>query len=223
MAAKGVIVEFDFAAMNGADMLFETTKAFLAKLDGIPYDDRIEAQHMAGGNYQGAFAEYFQVVKTKKTAAKAAKDFSDAFGAALDETIPSSVSQGFRNFVKALSGRGVKVVIATRADIGKAALAEAFANIVGPDVVLYHEESTTYGCVKWDVWRRACAANNLRPFSTLAVTGSGNGVKSALLAGMPSMVVVNPRTAYQDCSGADAVVKELNADSAKEAIEILRV
>jgi len=223
MAAKGVIIEFDFAAMNGAELLFETTKSFLQKLDGIPFDERIEAQHLAGCNYQGAFAEYFTLVKTKKTAAKAAKDLTASFAAALSDAIPASVSQGFRNFVKTLAARGVKVVIATRADIAESQVAEAFAPLLGENVVLYHEESTTYGSVKWDVWRRACAANRLHPSITLAVTGSGNGVKSALIAGMASMVVVNPRTAYQDCSGVDAMVKELNLDAAKTALEILRI
>ena len=221
--AKGVIVEFDFAAMDGATMLFETTKNFLDNLDAIPYDERIEAQHMAGCNYQGAFAEYFPIAKTKKTAAKAAKDLTAAFAAVLEREIPKHITQGFRNFVKTLVARGVKVVIATRADVTATGVADAFAQILGPSVVLYHEESTTYGSVKWDVWRRACAANELRPVFALAVTGSGNGVKSALVAGMPSMAVTNPRTAYQDCSGADAVVRELNADAAKEVLKILRV
>ena len=75
---KGVIVEFDFAAMDGANLLFDVTKKFLAGLDNIPFDERIEAQHLAGGNYQGGLAEYFAVVKTKKLAAKAAKDLSAA-------------------------------------------------------------------------------------------------------------------------------------------------
>ena len=55
---KGVIVEFDFAAMDGAGLLFDVTKRFLAALDKIPFDERVEAQYLAGGNYQGALAEY---------------------------------------------------------------------------------------------------------------------------------------------------------------------
>ena len=70
---KGVIVEFDFAAMDGASLLFEVTKKFLAGLDKIPFDERIEAQHLAGGNYQGGLAEYFSVVKTKKIFGKSLK------------------------------------------------------------------------------------------------------------------------------------------------------
>ena len=223
MASKGVIVEFDFAAMDGAGLLFRTASKFLQDLDGIPFDDLAEAKYLAGNNYQGAFAEYFPVVKTKKTAAKAARDLADAFSAALTAEIPKCVTAAFRNFVKALVARGVKVVISTRADIGSEAVQGAFAGMLGDDVVLYREESTTYGSVKWDAWRRACAANGLRSLTTIAVTGSGFGVHAALLAGMGSVAVANPRTDYQDHSGANAVVKELNAEAAKAVIEALRI
>ena len=218
---KGVIVEFDFAAMDGAKLLFTVTKNFLSALDKIPFDERIEAQHLAGGNYQGALAEYFSVVKTKKTAAKAAKDLAAAFKAALNDAVPKAVGTSFKNFVTALASKGVRVVIATRADVET--VRPAFEGILGENVVLYHEASATYGSVKWDAWRRACAMNKLRNFSTIAVTGSGLGVKSALVAGMGSVAVINPHVAYQDFGGADEVVRELNSAAAKAVLEILRV
>ena len=218
---KGVIVEFDFAAMDGAGLLFDTTKKFLTDLDGIPFDEVVEARYMAGYNYHGAFAEYFPVVKTKKTAAKAALDLFTTFEAALNVAVPKSITPGFRNFVKTLSSKGVKVVIATRA--AEEAVEPAFRSMLGADVVLYHEDSPTYGCVKWDLWRRACVACGLRHVTTVAVTGSGNGVKSALYAGMASMAVTSSRTEYQDHTGANAVVAALNADAAREVLKILRV
>ena len=216
----GVIVEFDFAAMDGANLLFDVTKKFLAGLDNIPFDERIEAQHLAGGNYQGGLAEYFAVVKTKKLAAKAAKDLSAAFVSALNEAVPKSITQGFRKFVQTIAAKGVKVVISTRADVET--VRPAFAGLLGDDVVLFQETSSTYGSVKWDAWRRACAMNKLRNFSTIAVTGSGFGVKSALVAGMGSVAVTSPHVAYQDFGGADEVVSELNAAAAKTILEILR-
>jgi len=218
---KGAIVEFDFAAMNGAELLFETTKKFLWDLDGIPFDDVLEARYMAGFNYHGAFSEFFPVAKTKKTAAKAALDLFMAFEAALNEAVPKSITSGFRNFVRALAAKGVKVVIATRA--GEVVAQEAFKPLLGPNVVVYHEDSPTYGCVKWDLWLRACATCGLKHVTTVAVTGSGHGVRSALYAGMGSMAVPNPRTSYQDYTGANAVVDALNADAAKELLKILRV
>ena len=217
---KGVIVEFDFAAMDGANLLFGVTKKFLAGLDNIPFDERIEAQHLAGGNYQGGLAEYFAVVKTKKLAAKAAKDLSAAFVSALNEAVPKSVTPAFRKFVQTIAAKGVKIVISTRADVET--VRPAFAGLLGDDVVLFQETSSTYGSVKWDAWRRACAMNKLRNFSTIAVTGSGFGVKSALVAGMGSVAVTSPHVAYQDFGGADEVVSELNAAAAKTILEILR-
>lgn len=217
---KGVIVEFDFAAMNGAELLFETTAALL-KENEIPFSARAEAQHLAGGNYQGGLAEYFAVVKTKKTPAKAAKDLADRFQAALTAAVPSAVTPTFRNFVKTLVDKGVRVVISTRADVEK--VRPAFEDLLGEDVLLHQEQSMTYGSVKWDAWRRACAASKLRNFRTLAVTGSGLGVKSALLAGMGAVVVPNDHVAYQDFGGADADVKCLDSAAAKTILGILRI
>jgi phosphoglycolate phosphatase-like HAD superfamily hydrolase len=206
--------------MDGANLLFDVTKKFLAGLDNIPFDERIEAQHLAGGNYQGGLAEYFAIVKTKKLAAKAAKDLSAAFVSALNAAVPKSITQGFRKFVQTIAAKGVKIVISTRADVET--VRPAFAGLLGDDVVLFQETSSTYGSVKWDAWRRACAMNKLRNFSTIAVTGSGFGVKSALVAGMGSVAVTSPHVAYQDFGGADEVVSELNAAAAKTILEILR-
>ncbi|MGN0853938.1 MAG: HAD family hydrolase [Kiritimatiellia bacterium] len=217
---KGVIVEFDFAAMDGANLLYRTTKALL-EANEIGFDPRAEAQHLAGGNYQGGLAEYFESVKTKKTAAKAAKDLSDGFVAALDAAIPHAVTPSFKAFVKTLADKGVKVVIATRAHVET--VRPAFADLLGDNVTLHQETSQTYGSVKWDAWRRACALNKIRNTRALAVTGSGFGVKSALLAGMGSLAVVNDHVAYQDFGGADETVETLDADAARRVLKILRV
>ena len=221
MAERGVIVEFDFAAMNGAELLFETTRKFLADLDGIPFDAMTEARYLAGGNYQGGLSELFSIVKTKKTAQKAARDLAAAFNAALTEAVPSAVSPSFRNFVKVLADHGVRVVIATRADV--AAVRLAFARILSGDVVLYQETSTCYGSVKWDAWRRACAANRLRHLSTIAVTGSGYGVKSALVAGFPVLAIVHDHVAYQDFGGADVVTDHFDAKLCDDVLRMLHL
>ena len=217
---KGVIVEFDFAVLNGAELLYQTTEALLKEND-IPFSTRVEAQPLSGGTYQGGLGECSTAVKTKKTAAKAAKDLTDRFAAVLNAAVPAAVTPTFRNFVKTLADKGVRVVIATRADVE--AVRPAFEGLLGEDVILHQEQSTTYGCVKWDAWRRACAANKLRNLRTLAVTGSGLGVKSALLAGMGAVVVPNDHVAYQDFGGADADVKCLDTAAAKTILGILRI
>lgn len=221
MADKGVIIEYDFAAMDGAGLLYGMTAGFLSELDGIPFDPAVEAKHFAGGSYQGCFAEYFQVVKTKKTALKAARDFDGLVRNGFTAEVAKPPSAAFVNFVKTLATKGVKVVIATRADPER--VRGAFAALLGPGVSLYHEESTTYGSMKWDAWRLACVRSGLRPYNTLAVAGSGCSVKAALRAGMGSVAVMSERTAYQDFTGCDEFFKELNGPAAKTVLEILRV
>lgn len=223
MANKGAIVEFDFTTLNGAEILFDTAKRFLAELDGIGLDARAEAKHLAGGNYQGGLAGLFEVVKTKKTAAKAARDLAEAFNAKVTELLPAAVTPRFCSFVRTLADAGLKVVIATRADILNERVRAALAGILDENVVLYQETSTCYGAVKWDSWRLACVKNRIRNTSALAITGSGFGVKSALLAGMGSLAVINDHVAYQDFGGADEIVDVLDVAAAKKVLSILRV
>ncbi len=220
--ARGVIVEYDFTAIDGAGLLHDTTKKYLAQLDAIPFNSTVEAKYLAGGNYQGGLQDYFNVIKTKKTAVKSARELSIAFNERLTSVIAdSAIAPDFIDFVKALKSRGVKTVIATRANIE--VVKNVFEPILDDLCVLYHEESTCYGAVKWDSWRRATVENGLSRLHTMVVTGSGFGVKAALLAGMGSLVVINPHVAYQDFTGADEIVPRLNAKAAAKAAEILRI
>ena len=217
MAARGIVIEFDFAALNGAELLFKTTKKFLGDLDRIPFDEALEARHLAGRTYQEGLARLFAQAKTKKTAQKAARDLAAAFSAAVTKAAPEAVGQPLRNFVKALRDAGVTVAFATRADLE--AVRPAFESAFGEGVVLYHEESDGYGFAPWDALRRACMAMEIKHAFVRSVTGSGFGVKAALLAGMKSVAVVRDHVAYQDFSGANEIVDELSGKTAKQVIE----
>ena len=48
-------------------------------------------------------------------------------------------------------------------------------------------------------------------------------MKSALIAGMGSMAVVNDHVAYQDFGGADDVVRELSGPTARRLLEVFRI
>lgn len=216
MAKRGVVIEFDFAVLNGAELLFDTARRFLQGLDGIALDEKTEAKYLVGASYQDGLGRLFAVVKTKKTAQKAARDLSAAFSAAVTAAIPTAIGAAFKNFVKALTDTGVKIILLTRADL--TVVAPVFAAALGAHVKLHQETSDGYGVAKWDSWRRACLAGGLSRLTTVAVTGSGFGVKSALVAGMASVGVVNDHVAYQDFGGADAVLTELSGKTAKRLL-----
>lgn len=214
MTGRGVVIEFDFAAMNGAELLFEAAKKFLRGLDKIPLDESLEARYLAGRTYLDGLTRLFAQSKTKKTAQKASRDLTAAFAAEVTAAAPAAVGIPFRNFVKALVDAGFSVAIATRADLD--AVRPAFESVLGEKVILYHEESDGYGFPTWESWRRACIALKMKHALVRAVAGSGFGVKTALVAGMKSIAVASDRVAYQDFGGAYEVVDELSGKTAKK-------
>ena len=219
MTGRGIVIEFDFTALNGAGLLFETAKRFLKDLDSIQLDEFLEARYLAGRTYADGLARLFTMVKTKKTAQKAARDLSAAFADAVTAAVPGAVGVPFRNFTKGFSDAGITVAIATRADLG--AVRAAFEPVLGDNVVLYHEDSDGYGFATWEAWRRACMAMEMKHAAVRAVAGSGFGVKAALVAGMKSVAVVNDRVAYQDFGGVNEIFDELSGKTAKRMIVTL--
>ena len=215
--SKGVVVEFDFAVLNGSEILFETASSIL-KGYGITLDARLEALHLAGGNYQGALAELFGKVDCEADAAAVARELNAAFNAAVAAKAAAAVTPAFKNFIQTLQDKGVKVVVATRGDA--AALAEAIAD---PQVVVHAEPSSTYGSCKWDAWKRACRHNGLHEMLTAAVTGSGFGVRAALVAGMSALGISNKRVEWQDFGGADDVVDIVDKNAADIVLKMLKV
>ena len=177
--------------------------------------------HLSGGNYQGGLAELFRALDKKCDAAATARDLHDAFGKALTAKAVAAVTPGLKAFITALVERDVKVVIATRSDLE--VLRPAFEGFAPEKVVLYAEPSMTYGNGKWDAWRRACSQNGLVDVLTVGVTGSGKGVKSALVAGMSAIAILHDHVAYQDFGGADVVVDSFNAKLAEEAFRMLHM
>ena len=218
---RGVVVEFDFAVVDGAQLLFDTAKKVLAE-SGIDLTIKLEAMHLAGGNYHGAVAELFDVVLGKRDGAgDVSRALAKAFADALTEKIAAAVTPSFKAFVNALTGKGLKVVIATRGSLD--ALKPALDGLDPELVVPYQEISVTYGNCKWDAWARAVNTNGLVNLLTVGVTGSGNGVRSALVAGLSAVGVVHDHVAYQDFGGADVVVKKLDAKVADEVFRMLHL
>ena len=217
---RGVVVEFDFTAVDGAQILFDVAKKVLAP-KGVDLTVKLEATHLVGGNYQGGLTELCEALDVTADAAAVAQELDAAFRAALTEACAAAVTPGFKAFVKGLTARGLKVVVATRADL--AALRPALADLDADLVVPYAEPSKTYGNCKWDAWRRACSQNDLVNMLAVAVTGSGKGVKSALVAGLSALAVEHDHVAYQDFGGADAVVSGFDAKLADVVFRMLHI
>jgi beta-phosphoglucomutase-like phosphatase (HAD superfamily) len=216
----GVVIEFDFTAIDGANILFNVAKERLAA-EGVDLTLKLEALHLVGGNYQGGLTELFSKLEKEADCSQIARDINEAFNAEVTKRLSGAVTPGIKEFINKVIAKDVKVILATRGDVE--ALASALEGFDSEKVVPYAEKSMTYGNGKWDVWRRALNANALADILTVGITGSGNGVKAVLVAGMPAIAVVNDHVSYQDFGGADCVVDSINGDLADEVLRILRL
>lgn len=219
--SKGVVIEFDFTALNGAKLLFDTMRDHLAAIDDIQFTPGLEARCLAGRELEAGVCRLFDLVKTKKTATKAVRILTDAFAKAFAEAAPSAVTTAFKSFVKSLKEKGVKVVIATRVD--PEALAPVLADVLDENAVLYRVEPAVYGSTKADVFGMICRDNAIRRRQTLAIVGSGLSVKEALLAGLGALAVENDHTAWQDFSGASDFIPALNGPSVKVVQKVMNL
>lgn len=217
---RGAVVEFDFTALDGAQILFNVAKEYLAGI-GIDLTLKLEAKHLVGGNYHGGMVELFSALGNRHEPAKAARELSNAFKDAISERFQEGVTDGFKAFVNELKAHCVKVVISTRGDVEK--LKATLGDLLGDLCVVHQETSTTYGNCKWDAWKRSCGPYDLHEMLTVGVAGSGAGVKSALIAGLSAIGIVHPHTAYQDFGGADVVAEGFDASLAKTALRMLHM
>jgi beta-phosphoglucomutase-like phosphatase (HAD superfamily) len=218
--SRGVIIEFDFTAIDGANILFNVAKERLAK-EGVDLTIKLEALHLIGGNYQGGLTELFTKLEKQADCSQIARDINEAFNAEVTKRLASSITPELKSFIKKIIEKDVKVVLATRGDIE--ALKPALEEFDAEKVIPYAEKSMTYGNGKWDVWRRALSANALADILTVGITGSGKGVKAVLIAGMPAIAVMNDHVSYQDFGGADSVVDAITPALADEVARVLRV
>ena len=217
---RAVLVAFDFTALDGSQILFDAAKERLAEC-GIELTPKLEALHLVNGNCQGALAELFNEFGKKHDPAKAARELMHLFREKLTAQAVAAVTPEFKAFVNALTAKGLKVVVATRADLE--AFRPALADLDAKLVSVYSEPSQTYGNCKWDAWRRAVRANDLHEMLTVAVTGSGYGVKAALVAGMSAIAMIHDHVAYQDFGGADVVADGFSTDLAKDVFRMLHI
>ena len=216
---RGVIVEFDFAVLSGHAFLLDICRTRLAK-ESVKLDATLLARSMGGKSFSsGLNALCNKQQKTIDVPAVIAECY-EQYAEALKGALPN-VPAGFVDFVKTLLGKGMKVVIVSRAD--SEAVRAVFPAVLSDKLVIQHDASNGFGFCSWDGWRRAARKNDLHERLCVAVAGSGYSVKGALTSGLGVMVKVNPQTEYQDVSGCDVHISEFSTGLADEVVRILRV
>ncbi len=216
---RGVIVEFDFAVLSGHAFLLDICRTRLAK-EGVKLDATLMARSMGGKSFSSGLNALCNKQQKTIDVPSVIAECYEQYAEALKGALPN-VPAGFGDFVKALLGKGLKVVIVSRAD--SEAVRAVLPSTQSDKLIVMLDASNGFGFCSWDGWRRAARKNDLHERLCVAVAGSGYSVKGALTSSMGVMVKVNPVAEYQDISGCDVHITEFSAGLADEVVRILRV
>jgi hypothetical protein len=216
---RGVLVEFDFAVLDGHSLLLEACQTRLEQ-EGIKLDAQGAARTMGGRS----FSSGLNALASRKRKTLDVPTVMAECDAAFTEKLAgklSTVPAGFQAFVKALLAKKIKVVLITRLE--SEAVSSALADVQNEKFAVLHDMPNGFGFTTWEGWRRAARKNGLHERLCMAVAGSGFSVKGALRNGMGVIAKPNPLTEYQDFSGSDVFVSEYAAGLADDAVRILRM
>ena len=219
--AQSLVIDFDFTQLEGGKLRFETARDFLAKLDNIKLDPVIEARYLSGKSILDGVTALFQKVKTKKTSVKATRDLATEFRKALNTAIPSGLSNAFKNFLKALTDKGVKVYLVSRCDPKQAET--LFGSVLSDSVTLLTTEPSGYDFIDCVSCMQLLSGKSLTRGTVTLMLGTGPAVKAALQLGLRSIAVIHDHVAYQDFTGANAVLNELSGKTAKKVLDYLHI
>ncbi len=219
--ARAVVVEFDSTVMDGGRLLFETAAKLLQKEAGIELTRRMEARWLLNRPAQAGFSALLQGEKGASGGAQLAQTFLEEYATAADKAAPAAATAEFKAFLKALAAKGVKTAVVSRCNPD--ALRAAFANFPDDGLSVLPDENTVYGNLKREGWLRVCRKCSLRAPLSLAITGSGFGVRGAIQAGMSALAMPNAETEWQDFTGASADIKAFDESAVREALAALHL
>jgi len=217
---RGVIVEFDFTVLPGHQLLLDVCKEQLAAA-GLEVDATLIARYMFGKPFTHALeALAASQGKTLEDAPGLIAACNTAFSTALTTALTEAPAD-FVKFAKAITAKGVKLIVISRAN---ADAVKALFATVQENLTVQTDTSSGFGFLGWDVWRRAARKNNLRERLCVAITGSGFSVKGVLTSSMGgTLFKVNPLVAYQDFSGGDNAIQKFDASVVNDVTRILRI
>ena len=216
---RGVLVEFDFAVLDGHPLFLEACQTRLER-EGI----KLDAQGMARSMGGRSFSSGLNALASRKQKTLDVPTVMAECDAAFTEKLAtklSAVPAGFQAFVKALLAKKIKVVLVTRLE--SEAVSSVLADVQNEKFAVLHDTPSGFGFTTWGGWRRAARKNGLHERLCMAVAGSGFSVKGALRNGMGAIARPNPLTEYQDFGGCDVFISEYTAALADDAARILRM
>lgn len=215
----GVVVEFDFAVLNGHRVLRDVCAVRL-KREGIKFDDNLACRVLTKKTLRTTLEQLFEQHEKSVDVDGVIADITSEFSAKLKGSL-KDVPAGFKEFVKAVLGRNLKVVIVT--NLNQELVEQVFTDIATDKLAVVSEAKLSSGAFSWERWRRASRKCGLFERLSVAVAGSGYSVKGALIAGMGIMSKSSPEVEYQDFGGSDVWIEEYSGELLDDVLRLLHI
>ncbi len=217
---RGLLVEFDFAVMPGHQIMLEVCKEQLTK-SGVKIDEVLMARYMFGRSFVAGLSALYraQELSSYEVADRVAA-CNEAFAARIKADL-AEIPPGFKDFIKAVAAREIKVVLFSVAE--SEAVQAAFADMPENLFAVSEDLTSSFGFTSWEGWRRFARKNSLHERLCVSVCGSGLSVKGALTSGISSIVKDNAVVAYQDISGFDKQIEKFDAGLADDVVRLLHL
>ena len=221
-AGTGVVIELDYALLEGAGLLYGTMAGFLSSIDEkFEFDEIYQARYFSGKALGEAFAAYFKKYASRKNPLKAELKFRQTASSVFTNAIAGFTGDFFFEFCNYLAEKGIAVNLATCADVESQAV-KSFASRFSADLSrITHCSFDSYGGLTKAQFKNCVKAIGARPECVVAAVGSSSSAKNVLSYFSTPVVVSNGRLASQDFGGVRIFVDRLDAAAAKKIIEVL--
>ncbi|MDA3925791.1 MAG: hypothetical protein PF904_13930 [Kiritimatiellae bacterium] len=217
---RGLLVEFDFAVMPGHQIMLDVCKEQLAK-EGLKIDDVLMARYMFGRSFVAGLSA---LCRAQEISSFEVSDMVATCNEIVAEKIKNSLSSvpaAFKELIKAVADKGIKVVLFSVAE-SEAVLA-AFPDMPEDMLAVSEDLTSSFGFTSWEGWRRFARKNGLHERLCVSICGSGLSVKGALTSGVSAIVKDNELVSYQDISGYDMQVTDFDTGIVDEIVRLLHL
>ena len=217
-----LIFELEHIGINGRAIAYDVTKQVLSA-KGIDLTPVLYSRYCVGRTPSQFLTPLFRALDEKlKSENKLIDEIEQSVRmAVLDGAV--KLSPGVAKLIEAARSEGVRIAALTGLDQSTASqLMEKLGFDESSGVQLLCVDSTERGFPTADCWLKAAKHLQARPALCITYGSSSTAAKAALSAGMRCVSVPDSFTTFQDFSGSDFILDEVENGSFTELLGILR-
>ncbi len=213
-----IVLDLDFAAVDGAEAFYRAAERVLAGQD-VEFDAGRFVRHLLGNSPTAGLNSLMQhQKKPNDTVATLAKELLAGFQAEIVGLTPRPAVQELIRQAATANGH----VVALSSLPGAAA--EQLRSIVGlpDDATIVLEPAEWLGYHPTETWARVQQGTALPERHCMAVVGTADNARSALMANLNIAAFIGERTEAQDFGGVDWLGAGAEPADAEAVLDLLR-